>query len=104
MPELPEVERVRRTLEPAMTGATFERVMLNRGDLRRPFPAGFARRIRGQTVRTLARRGKYLLAELSSGDTLLMHLGMSGWFRVERTLPPQARRKDESKDKALERR
>lgn len=85
MPELPEVERVRRMLEPAMAGARFERVTLNRPDLRRPFPRGFARRLRGQAVRALTRRGKYLVAELSSGDALIMHLGMSGWFRVERT-------------------
>jgi formamidopyrimidine-DNA glycosylase len=83
MPELPEVERVRRSLERAMIGARFERVILNRGDLRRPFPADFARRLRRQRVRALTRRGKYLLAELSSGDTLIMHLGMSGWFRIE---------------------
>src|SRR3954454_10863672 len=84
MPELPEVERVRRSLLRAMVGARFERVILNRGDLRRPFPSGFARRLRRQTVRSLTRRGKYLLAELSSGDTLVMHLGMSGSFRLER--------------------
>jgi formamidopyrimidine-DNA glycosylase len=85
VPELPEVERVRRNLDAAMTGAQFDRVVLNRSDLRQPFPAGFARRLRRQTVRTLTRRGKYLLAELSSGDTLVMHLGMSGWFRVTPT-------------------
>src|SRR5687768_8120921 len=68
-----------------MSGARFDRVVLNRGDLRQPFPSGFARRLRRQTVRALTRRGKYLLAELSSGDTLVMHLGMSGWFRVEPT-------------------
>jgi formamidopyrimidine-DNA glycosylase len=85
VPELPEVEHVRRSLKAAMTGARFECVVLNRLDLRKPFPAGFARRLRRQTVRTLTRRGKYLLAELSSGDTLIMHLGMSGWFRVEST-------------------
>jgi formamidopyrimidine-DNA glycosylase len=60
-----------------MAGERFDRVVLNRFDLRRPFPTGFARRLHGQTVRALTRRGKYLLAELSSGDTLLMHLGMS---------------------------
>jgi formamidopyrimidine-DNA glycosylase len=92
VPELPEVERVRRTLEPAMTGARFERVILNRSDLRKPFPEGFARRIKGQTVRSLTRRGKYLIAELSSGEMLLMHLGMSGWFRVEQTQPSRRRR------------
>ena len=72
MPELPEVERVRRTLEPAMAGARFERVQLNRRDLRKPFPSGFARRLRGRRVQALTRRGKYLLGELSSGDTLIM--------------------------------
>jgi formamidopyrimidine-DNA glycosylase len=92
VPELPEVERVRRTLEPAMTGARFDRVQLNRRDLRQPFPAGFARRIRGHTVRALIRRGKYLVAELSSGDNLVMHLGMSGWFRVESTPSLKGRR------------
>jgi formamidopyrimidine-DNA glycosylase len=85
MPELPEVERVRRELEPAMAGARFEAVRLNRLGLRQPFPAGFVRRLRGQTVLAVARRGKYLLAELSSGDTLVMHLGMSGSFRVTPT-------------------
>jgi len=68
-----------------MAGARFDHVQLNRRDLRQPFPSGFARRIHGQRVRALARRGKYLLGELSSGDTLIMHLGMSGWFRVEKT-------------------
>jgi formamidopyrimidine-DNA glycosylase len=92
VPELPEVERVRRRLERAMAGARFERVRLNRPDLRRPFPAGFARRIRGQTVRALTRRGKYLVAELSSGEALVMHLGMSGWFRVEKTQGSKRRR------------
>ena len=83
MPELPEVERVRRTLEGAMVGARFTRVVLNRQDLRQPFPWRFASRIRGQTVRALRRRGKYLLAELANGEVLIMHLGMTGWFRVE---------------------
>ena len=98
MPELPEVERVRRSLLRAMVGARFERVVLNRGDLRRPFPARFARRLRRQTVRSLTRRGKYLLAELSSGDTLIMHLGMSGWFRVVPTRTVQARGRDRDAD------
>src|SRR4051812_26091899 len=102
MPELPEVERVRRSLLRAMVGASFERVILNRGDLRRPFPDGFARRLRRQTVRSLTRRGKYLLAELSSGDTLIMHLGMSGWFRVEPRR--ERRRRGRDRDAALENR
>lgn len=81
-----------------MVGARFARVRLNRRDLRRPFPANFAGRLRGQTVRVLIRRGKYLLAELSSGDTLVMHLGMSGWFRVERTTPRRRRDRDADLD------
>jgi formamidopyrimidine-DNA glycosylase len=80
-----------------MTGARFNSVQLNRRDLRQPFPAGFARRIRGTTVRALIRRGKYLIAELSSGDSLVMHLGMSGWFRVEST-PSLKRRRDPDVD------
>jgi len=83
LPELPEVERTRRLLEPAMRGATIERVRLGRPDLRAPFPPGFEARLRGQTVADVARRGKYLLALLSSGDTLVMHLGMTGEFRID---------------------
>jgi formamidopyrimidine-DNA glycosylase len=83
LPELPEVEAVRRRLEPVLEGATLERVILRRKGLRRPFPRGFAARLVGQTVRVVNRRGKYLLAELSSGETLLMHLGMSGSFRID---------------------
>ena len=82
MPELPEVEAVRRMLRPVMEGARFERVELRRPDLRAPFPRRFAERLQGRTVMALDRRAKYLLAELSSGDTLVMHLGMSGSFRV----------------------
>jgi formamidopyrimidine-DNA glycosylase len=83
MPELPEVERERRRLAPAMVGARFTRVRLNRPDLRRPFPHRFAARLRGQRVLALDRRGKYLVATLTSGDLLLMHLGMSGSFRID---------------------
>lgn len=81
-----------------MAGARFDHVQLNRRDLRQPFPAGFARRLRGQRVRAVARRGKYLLGELSSGDTLVMHLGMSGWFRVERSQPSTTRRRNRDTD------
>ena len=84
MPELPEVEAVRRDLEPAMQGARFERVLLRRSNLRIPFPRNFAGRLQGHSVRALTRRGKYLLAELSSGETLIIHLGMSGSFDVDR--------------------
>src|SRR5262245_23662887 len=82
MPELPEVETVRRGLQPAMEGARFESVLMRRGDLRWPLPKNFARRLEGKTVERLFRRGKFLLAALSSGDVLIMHLGMSGSFRV----------------------
>jgi formamidopyrimidine-DNA glycosylase len=85
VPELPEVETVRRMLEPAMQGARFRRVILNRPDLRMPFPAQFVDRLRGRDVEVLGRRGKYLTARLSSGETLIMHLGMSGWFHVTPT-------------------
>ena len=83
MPELPEVEVLRRELAPVLEGAHVTRVLLRRGNLRRPFPHDFDTRIGGATVVRLSRRAKYLLADLSSGETLIMHLGMSGWFRVE---------------------
>jgi len=82
MPELPEVETVRRGLEPAMENARFMRVEVRRGDLRWPLPRDFAQRLQGKTVTGLGRRAKYLLVDLSSGDVLLMHLGMSGSFHV----------------------
>jgi formamidopyrimidine-DNA glycosylase len=82
MPELPEVETVRRGLAPAMGGARIALVEVRRGDLRWPLPRDFARRLHGRTVTGLGRRAKYLLADLSSGDVLLMHLGMSGSFHV----------------------
>lgn len=82
MPELPEVETVRQMLEPAMQGARFRRVILNRPNLRIPFPSNFVERLRGKTVDAVTRRGKYLVIALSSGESLIMHLGMSGWFHV----------------------
>ncbi len=82
MPELPEVETVRRGLAPAMEGKSFVKVDVHRGDLRWPLPKDFAARLQGKTVIGLGRRAKYLLADLSSGDVLLMHLGMSGSFHV----------------------
>lgn len=84
MPELPEVETVRRGLQPAMEGARFDEVHAHRGDLRWPLPKDLAARLKGQTVTGLGRRAKYLLADTSTGDVLLMHLGMSGSFRVIR--------------------
>lgn len=85
MPELPEVETVRRSLEPAMRGAKFTRVIVNRPNLRIPFPERFVERLRGQRVHAVERRGKYLTVRMSSGETLIMHLGMSGWFHVAPT-------------------
>jgi formamidopyrimidine-DNA glycosylase len=96
MPELPEVETVRRGLAPAMAGARFTKVEVHRGDLRWPLPKDFAQRLEGKAVTGIGRRAKYLLADLSSGDVLLMHLGMSGSFYVfqeknEKIRRPQAR-------------
>jgi formamidopyrimidine-DNA glycosylase len=85
VPELPEVEAVRRMLERAIRGARIDRVELRRPDLRRPFPPDFVSRLTGHTIRSIGRRGKYLLAALSSGDTLLVHLGMSGELRTEKS-------------------
>src|SRR5690349_18001732 len=82
MPELPEVETVRRGLEPVMEGARFSKVDVHRGDLRWPLAKDFVKRLEGRTVTGLGRRAKYLLADLSSGDVLMMHLGMSGSFHV----------------------
>jgi formamidopyrimidine-DNA glycosylase len=82
MPELPEVETVRRGLQPVMEGARFTKVEAHRGDLRWPLSKDFVARLEGKTVEGLGRRAKYLLVDLSSGEVLLMHLGMSGSFRV----------------------
>jgi formamidopyrimidine-DNA glycosylase len=82
MPELPEVETVRRGLQPAMEGSKIVKAEARRKDLRFPFQKDFVARLEGQTVTGLGRRAKYLMADLASGDVLLMHLGMSGSFRV----------------------
>lgn len=82
MPELPEVEVVRRGLEPLLAGRRIMRVEQRRPDLRFPFPERFAERVQGNKVLSLGRRAKYLLARLSSGEVLVMHLGMSGRFTV----------------------
>ena len=83
MPELPEVETVRRGLEPALKGARLTRVEARRPDLRFPLPEGFVQRLTGAVVLDLTRRAKYLLAPLDRGDTLVMHLGMTGRFEIE---------------------
>lgn len=84
MPELPEVETVRRGLEPVLVDSTIERVEQRRADLRFPFPTDFVKRLTGARVARLGRRAKYLLAHLDSGDVLIMHLGMSGRFAIRR--------------------
>lgn len=78
MPELPEVETVRRGLAPVMEGARIAEAQVNRPDLRWPFPERMADRLQGRQVLQLRRRSKYILADLDSGETLLIHLGMSG--------------------------
>ncbi len=83
MPELPEVETVRRGLTPAMEGALLVRAELRRPDLRFPFPADFATLVSGRRIVSLGRRAKYLLIDLEGGDVIIAHLGMSGSFRVE---------------------
>ena len=83
MPELPEVETVRRGLEPWLAGARIEKVTLNRKDLRFPFPRGLRQKLEGATIESVGRRAKYLLFRLSSGLTLLSHLGMTGSYRFE---------------------
>ena len=82
MPELPEVETVRRGLASAMLGRRISGVKLNRRDLRFPLPQDFAARLEGRTVEAIGRRGKYIIAALSEGESLLMHLGMSGRFTI----------------------
>jgi formamidopyrimidine-DNA glycosylase len=87
MPELPEVETVRRGLAPAMEGRRILTATANRQTLRFPLPKDFVARLTGARVERLGRRAKYLLAELDTGETLLMHLGMSGRFTVDRHAP-----------------
>lgn len=82
MPELPEVETVRMGLKPALEGHRFIYVETRRGDLRVPFPRDFAKRLTGRQVRQLRRRAKYLLADLDHGETLVIHLGMTGRMSV----------------------
>lgn len=82
MPELPEVETVRLGLAPVLEGASFAYVEQRRPDLRYPFPERFAQRLTGRSVQKLERRAKYLLARLDDGQTLVMHLGMSGRFII----------------------
>lgn len=100
MPELPEVETVRRGLQPAMEGARFAKVEVRDRRLRWPIARDFEKRLTGQTVEGLGRRAKYLLADLSSGDVLLMHLGMSGSMRLGRDSKPGIYYHERSKNRA----
>jgi formamidopyrimidine-DNA glycosylase len=84
MPELPEVETVRRGLAPAMKGRIITQLMLNRPDLRFPFPEAMAERLQGQMITRVRRRAKFLLVDCAHGMSILMHLGMSGAFRIVR--------------------
>jgi formamidopyrimidine-DNA glycosylase len=83
MPELPEVETVRRGLEPVLAGARLSKVRQNRPDLRFPFPEAFPARLDGATVERIDRRAKYLLMPLSTGETWVTHLGMTGRFTLD---------------------
>jgi formamidopyrimidine-DNA glycosylase len=87
MPELPEVETVRRGLVLALEGKRLARVEVRRPDLRRPFPERFAERLKGRRIRTLRRRAKYLLLGLDSNEDWLIHLGMSGRMLVGQGWP-----------------
>jgi formamidopyrimidine-DNA glycosylase len=100
MPELPEVETVRRGLEPAMLGARIDKVELRRKDIRFPFPPKFRDRLTGRRIVALTRRAKYLLFELDNGETMIAHLGMSGSFRIEapQTITPGVFHRERSKD------
>ncbi|MEN0000243.1 MAG: bifunctional DNA-formamidopyrimidine glycosylase/DNA-(apurinic or apyrimidinic site) lyase [Pseudomonadota bacterium] len=83
MPELPEVETVRRGLAPVLLNARIEKVSLNRADLRFPLPTNMAERLEHAEITHVGRRAKYLLFSTDRGDVLLSHLGMSGSYRIE---------------------
>ncbi len=83
MPELPEVETVRRGLEPAMEGALIVSVEMRRPDLRFPLPPQFVERLAGKRILSLGRRAKYLTIAIDGGPLMICHLGMSGSFRIE---------------------
>jgi formamidopyrimidine-DNA glycosylase len=91
MPELPEVETVRRGLALKLTGRRIRRAELRRSDLRRPFPPGLAKRLLGARIGALSRRGKYILVELDADGLLLLHLGMSGRITAGNGESPEAR-------------
>jgi formamidopyrimidine-DNA glycosylase len=94
MPELPEVETVRRGLAPAMEGQLLIRIQMHRPNLRFPFPDGFGQRLIGKTVKNVGRRAKFLLITLDDGVVLIAHLGMSGSFRIYKAAPPPIEKHD----------
>ncbi|WP_456390093.1 bifunctional DNA-formamidopyrimidine glycosylase/DNA-(apurinic or apyrimidinic site) lyase [Profundibacter sp.] len=94
MPELPEVETVRRGLIPVMEGKQIIRADVRRPDLRWPFPENMAARLTGKVVERLRRRSKYILADLDSGETLLIHLGMSGRMLISTGTHPEIQKHD----------
>jgi len=94
MPELPEVETVRRGLIPVMEGKQIIRAQVRRPDLRWPFPDGMEGRLTGKRVERLRRRSKYILADLDSGETLLIHLGMSGRMLISKRDHPDIQKHD----------
>ena len=88
MPELPEVETVRRALVPVMEGRRILSAHVGRPDLRWPLPDRLAERLAGRAVGGLRRRGKFALLPLDQNETILLHLGMSGSIRIHRAEPP----------------
>ncbi|MBP1871117.1 Formamidopyrimidine-DNA glycosylase [Ensifer adhaerens] len=108
MPELPEVETVKRGLAPTMEGALLVNAELRRPDLRFPFPVDFSSIVGGQRIVSLSRRAKYLMIDLEAGDVIIAHLGMSGSFRIEQGALPETpgefhhpRGKDEKHDHVI---
>lgn len=91
MPELPEVETVARGLAKVLLGRTIVNALVRRPDLRQPFPKGLAARLKGQKIERIGRRAKYLLIDLSGGDTLIAHLGMSGRFLLGKGEAPKGK-------------
>jgi formamidopyrimidine-DNA glycosylase len=93
MPELPEVETVARGLAKVLLGKTIDKALVRRPDLRQPFPKGLAGKLKGLSIRRIWRRAKYLLLDLSSGETLLIHLGMSGRILLGQGAAPEGKHK-----------
>ena len=93
MPELPEVETVRRGLEPHLTGQRVSAITLRRKDLRVPFPAELSARFEGRVIARLSRRAKYLLIESDGGDVMIVHLGMSGQMTIAADMKSYAPKK-----------